>query len=152
VKLPTVKSKSNPPSHLRLTAPALRLLVVDDEPSVLRAVKRALSTKRPSWIVVLAQGPAEAKERLECELFDVVVSDFEMPDMNGVELLKHAKRHQPSAWRIILSGLERRQGGVIPAGLLQAWLKKIEGPSELVRCCEELTIKRHVRRSSPKTG
>lgn len=152
MKLPADKPKSNPPSRMRLAAPAIRVLLVDDDPSVLRAVKRALAAKRPAWILVTAPGPVDAMCRLEGEVFDVVVSDFEMPRMNGVELMKHAKRHQPSIIRVILSGLERKEAGLVPVGLLHAWLEKLDGPTELIRCCEELWHKRNLRKSSSKVG
>ena len=152
VKAPPVKSKSNPPSRLRLMAPTLRILLVDDEPTVLRAVKRGFLARRPNWIILAVSGPIEAMVRLETEAFDIVISDFEMPQLNGVELMKLVRRHQPEATRIILSGLPRHRAGVIPAGLLHGWLSKLFDTDELLRQCEELLVKRAQRKARTKAG
>ncbi len=137
---------------MRLAAPSLRVLLIDDEPTVLRALKRGLTTKRPAWIVVVAPGPMDAMVRLEAEAFDIVISDYEMPQLNGIELMKLARRHQPAALRIILSALPRQEAGHIPAGLLHGWLSKLDEIDELVRHCEELQTKRVQRKSRPKAG
>jgi DNA-binding NarL/FixJ family response regulator len=131
---------------MRLTTPLLRILLVDDEPTVLRAIKRGFSVRRPTWNIVAVSGSIEAMVRLESEVFDIVLSDYEMPQLNGVEFLKLVKRHQPAALRLILSGLSRSRVGVIPAGLVHGWLSKLSDADELLRQCEELLVKRAQRR------
>jgi YesN/AraC family two-component response regulator len=54
--------------------------------------------------VALAESGAEALEALGAFQADIVISDFRMPGMDGVELLGAVKRSWPRALRIILSG------------------------------------------------
>jgi response regulator RpfG family c-di-GMP phosphodiesterase len=152
VKPPPFKSKSNPPSRMRLMAPALRVLLVDDEPTVLRAVKRGFAMRRPNWNILSVSSPIEAMVRLETETFDIVISDFEMPQLNGVELMKLVKRKQPEALRLILSGLPRQRAGFIPVGLVHGWISKLCDSEELLQQCEDMLVKRAQRKARTKAG
>jgi len=63
-----------------------RLLFVDDEPFVLRALKRTFELE--GFEVVTAQRPADALDLLQKDAgFVVIGSDYRMPDMNGAEFL-----------------------------------------------------------------
>lgn len=79
-----------------------RLLIVDDEPFVLSALTRLL--RRDGYEVVTADGPARGIELLEGQAVGVIVSDYRMPEMDGVEFLRRAREVVPDAIRIILSG------------------------------------------------
>lgn len=79
-----------------------KILFVDDEEKILNAIERQLED---SFDIVTALGPKEALEILEDEgPFAVVVSDMRMPEMNGIELLKHVRERSPNTVRMILSG------------------------------------------------
>jgi two-component system response regulator YesN len=137
---------------MRLAVPIFRVLLVDDEPVVLRGLKRGMATKRPHWNVVAAEGPIEGMCRLEADTYDIVISDYEMPQLNGLELMKLARRHQPTALRVILSGISRQAVGPIPPGLIHAWFSKLHSVDTLVRQCEELLVKRVQRKTRIKAG
>ncbi|RRS05114.1 response regulator [Aquabacterium soli] len=85
-----------------------KILLVDDEPLVLQALSRGL---RPHLAQGMAAGvhlemhhdPVQACRRLRESRFAVVLSDFRMPAMDGIELLREARAHQPLATRMILS-------------------------------------------------
>lgn len=70
--------------------PIGRVLLVDDEPEVLRGFARVLRT-RGHEVVMAARG-AEAIQKLSERPFDVIVSDIAMPDMDGLQLLKEVRR------------------------------------------------------------
>ena len=75
-------------------APALRFLLVDDEPNILRAFARVLS---PLGDVVTALGGGAALELLEGDTtFDVVLCDVMMPDMDGAMLYEVLLRDFPA--------------------------------------------------------
>lgn len=82
-----------------------RFLLLDDEINVLYALKRALraclSEKHMS--VEIFTEPEQALLRSGEVAFDVVISDYHMPQMNGVEFLAMVKGLQPDAVRLILS-------------------------------------------------
>lgn len=82
-----------------------RVLVVDDEPMVLRSVQRVLGRTQPNWEVIKATGAAEAMGILENTQVDVVIADLQMPNMNGSELLQHVQKDHPQVVRIVLSGV-----------------------------------------------
>jgi HD-like signal output (HDOD) protein/CheY-like chemotaxis protein len=81
-----------------------RVLVVDDEPMVLRSVLRLLGRMQPNWEVVKAASAAEAMGILEGGSFDAVIADLQMPGMNGAELLRRVQKYYPQVVRIVLSG------------------------------------------------
>lgn len=88
------------------TSPASRqrILFVDDEPQILNALENALRRQRRTWDMVFALGGAAALEALDHTAFDVVVSDMQMPGMDGAALLTRVKASHPGVARIILSG------------------------------------------------
>ncbi|MBU2676046.1 MAG: response regulator [Gammaproteobacteria bacterium] len=78
------------------------LLIVDDERQILNSLQREL--RETPWSVTACNDPAKAMELLETKAFDVVLSDYRMPRITGVQVLACARRHQPTSARIILSG------------------------------------------------
>ncbi len=84
-----------------------RMLIVDDEESVLRALKRALRLK--GWFVDSASTAEEGLRLLESRIHQVVVSDYKMPGMTGVEFLKEVKERFPETQRIMLTGFADQQ-------------------------------------------
>jgi len=88
-----------------------RILIVDDEESILKSLKRLLraapctyGNKTFSLEVTTFVSPAAALEHAEKEEYDLFISDYRMPAMDGIEFLKAAKALQPDAARLILSG------------------------------------------------
>lgn len=77
-----------------------KILLVDDEPNVLRSLNRILK----HYQVTALSDPLEALNLVEKEEFDLVISDFKMPGIDGVELLSRIMTIQPDAIRIILTG------------------------------------------------
>ena len=137
---------------MRLVSPILRVLLVDDDPAVLRSMRRALRTKRPDWQVVIQDSPAAALAFLAREPVDAVVSDFEMPVMTGVALFRRMKRVHPSVLRVIVSGKTAEAAGVIPSGLVDAWLPKSSAASSLATVLEELLLRRDQGKRNPRVG
>lgn len=82
-----------------------RFLLLDDEINVLHALKRALRScfSGKDLSVEIFTEPEQALLRSGEVAFDVVISDYRMPQMNGVEFLTMVKGLQPSAVRLILS-------------------------------------------------
>lgn len=88
-----------------------RVMLVDDEVGILNSLKRllrvapcTLGNKSFSLEVESFSSPAQALERARHEPFDLFISDFRMPEMDGIEFLKAVKEMQPDAARLILSG------------------------------------------------
>lgn len=92
-----------------------RVMLVDDEVNVLSALRRVLGgagggDKRLALEIEAFDKPADALERARDVGFDLVISDFRMPVMNGVEFLEKLLAIQPTIARLILSGYADLQG------------------------------------------
>jgi PAS domain S-box/diguanylate cyclase (GGDEF) domain len=81
-------------------APAL--LLVDDEPSILHALKRTLRSS--AYPIVTASDAAQALDQLAHHTIGVIISDSRMPQISGIELLRQVKERYPHVTRIMLSG------------------------------------------------
>ncbi|SMC22769.1 Response regulator receiver domain-containing protein [Andreprevotia lacus DSM 23236] len=91
------------------------LLLVDDEPNILSALRRVLLARddfgdAPDYQIHLFTSPQEALQASEHEHFDLVLSDYRMPEMSGVAFLTDFRYLQPDCIRIILSGMTDLQG------------------------------------------
>jgi two-component system NtrC family sensor kinase len=78
------------------------ILVVDDDDHVRRALRRVL--RRAKCRILDAPDAAAALEILAAEAVQVVVSDYRMPGMSGVEFLRVVKERWPRVQRVLLTG------------------------------------------------
>ncbi len=78
------------------------ILVVDDEPRVLDALRRTL--RDPIYRVLTAGDGSEALALIAAGGVDVLLSDIDMPGMNGIELVKEVRRRYPEVVRLLLTG------------------------------------------------
>ena len=85
-----------------------RIMIVDDEPNILRSLNRVLK-RADDWEIETYDSVAEALKRAQTMSFELVISDYRMPDMDGVEFLNEIRNLQPEAMRIILSGFTELQ-------------------------------------------
>jgi CheY-like chemotaxis protein len=100
---PPATSSETPRAISSATPPAPRtLLLVDDEPNVLAALKRLFRTD--GYGLVTAHSGAQALECLAQTAVDVIVSDQRMPGMSGVDFLRRARQLYPHTMRLTLSG------------------------------------------------
>jgi len=77
------------------------VLCVDDEPSILSALRRVLRAE--GCRILTASSGAEALALLEAEPVDVVVSDMRMPVMDGARLLAEVRARWPGTARVLLT-------------------------------------------------
>jgi DNA-binding NtrC family response regulator len=107
------------------------LLLVDDEPNVTDALKRALR-REPYEILTATSGPA-ALELLERQHVDVVISDEQMPGMSGSVFLSTVRKQFPHTIRMILSGQASLEAAVraINEGEVYRFFLKPCNPTDL---------------------
>ncbi|WP_332847705.1 response regulator [Massilia sp. S19_KUP03_FR1] len=87
--------------------PQRRLLLVDDEPNILHALKRLL--RRDQYEIFTANDGAAGLAILAQHPVDVILSDQRMPGMLGADFLRKAKLQYPGTIRIMLSGYTELQ-------------------------------------------
>src|ERR1700722_17335421 len=80
-----------------------QLLIVDDERSICELLE--ISFRKQGHKVEVATSGEVAKRCLASQIFDIVVSDICMPDMDGVELLRYCKEVSPSTIFILITGV-----------------------------------------------
>lgn len=81
-----------------------RMLIVDDEPGVVAALTRVMRRGLPRDVQVEGfTDPVLALRRAQQTTFSVVVSDFRMPQMDGLMFLRELREFQPDAIRLVLS-------------------------------------------------
>src|SRR3954468_2562124 len=93
------------------TAPApARVLVVDDERSMRELLSIVL--RRDGYDVLIAEDGAAGLELLKHERVDILITDIRMPQMNGVDLLREAKRISPDIVSIVMTAFATTETAV----------------------------------------
>lgn len=81
-----------------------KIIFIDDEANVLQGLKRSLRPMINEWDMTFLQSGKEALELLAKNEYNIVVTDYKMPDMDGIELFKIIKEKHPKIKLIMLSG------------------------------------------------
>lgn len=81
---------------------SMKILVVDDETLILDILKRGL-VQMGGFSVEVAQNGLEAIQKVEKDVFDLVLTDMKMPEMDGIELLKMIKGTRPEVMVILMT-------------------------------------------------
>lgn len=84
------------------------IVLVDDEPNILKSLKRAL--QRHFSDILTFDNPETALAELSGEHVDLIISDYKMPQMTGVDFLAKFKQSHPDSLRMILSGQADMKG------------------------------------------
>ena len=87
------------------------ILIVDDEEMVITSI-RAFLQLETEYALHGFNDPREAVRHLETNPVDVVISDYLMPRMNGIQVLAKAKEFQPEAARVLLTGHADKQSAI----------------------------------------
>ncbi len=77
------------------------LLLVDDDTEVLLLLEDLFSSR--GYQITTASNPLKALEILDDTEPDLVIADYQMPDLNGIELLKDVREKLPETMRILLT-------------------------------------------------
>lgn len=106
-----------------------RILVVDDEEIVRIALRETL--RREHYGVTACASPDEGLQALKNEAFAVIISDYQMPGMTGLDFLAHAKQLQPDATRILITAvlsldtvIEAINKGEIYRFVVKPWIRE----------------------------
>ncbi len=92
-------ARRSPKARNAVTTERFNLLVVEDDPDMLALLQEHLQGE--GYRVAALTSGREALARLRSEIFDVVITDLRMPDVDGMEVLRACREIQPEA-RVIL--------------------------------------------------
>ena len=88
-----------------------KVLILDDDKLVTSSLKSLFLMENFSDVVFF-NSPNEALEYLKNNQRDVIISDFVMPDMNGIEFLSQAKKLYPNSSMILLTGYADKENAI----------------------------------------
>ncbi|WP_221796878.1 response regulator [Oceanobacter mangrovi] len=102
------------------------VLLVDDEQGILQAVSTIL--RQQGFTVLTTTSPIEALQLLQDRAVHLLISDYRMPEMDGLEFCRQARDISPGSYRILLSGKvdnttlrHARQNGDIHKFIAKPW-------------------------------
>src|SRR3989339_452260 len=136
----------NSASYLRLSGPTktidhcaisskktIRVLHVDDDPSFLEVSKQILAIEN-NYVIDNATSVDDAFKKMEQQSYDVIVSDYEMPQKNGLEFLKEIREKNNQIPFILFTGKGREDVAVKALNLgVDSYINK-NGSPETVYC------------------
>lgn len=108
----------------------LTVLLVEDDLLVRHVTERFLH--RAGWIVLCADSAESALEILQASICDLMISDIEMPGMDGVALARLVRVRQPNLPVILTSGYEHEPPGSGLEAAHVVFLTKPYGHAELL--------------------
>lgn len=129
-----------------------QILVVDDESSIRETIAALLMSS--GYDVSTAENGFTALQQLKRTLPDVMVSDLNMPQMSGYELLSVVRRRFPQILTVAMSGAH--QGDDVPVGVIaDCFFAKGQSPRNLLTTVAGLVrtpgdrVSRHQKESAP---
>ena len=87
------------------------IVVVDDEEMVTQSIKNFL-TLETDYEVLTYTSPIDAIDGLKKHQVDVIISDYLMPELNGIDFFLKVKEFQPQATRILLTGYADKENAI----------------------------------------
>jgi len=126
---------------------AYRLIVVDDNRDTLEVISRNLSAE--GYGVQTAPGVEPALELLDRDGADLVITDYKMPRITGLDLVRHVRANHPDTEIVMITGFASVEGAVkaVKAGA-EEYLAKPFTDEELLAVVEAALTKLEQRRAS----
>lgn len=120
----------------------MKILLVDDEISLLEATKTYLQTLNQSYQITTATSAIDGLQALREEIFDIIISDYQMPEMNGLDFLKKIREMGNEKPFILFTGRGREEVAIKALNLgASYYLKKGGDPKsqfwELINLIEK---------------
>jgi two-component system response regulator PilR (NtrC family) len=114
------------------------ILVCDDERSICEMLDIAL--RRDGHRVETVQSGQAAKNKIDGALYDLIITDIKMPNIDGIEVLRHAHRVSPDSPVILITAVDDYEAAVeaVKAGGASDYIRKSPGLVDEIR----LTINR----------
>ena len=116
----------------------IRVVIADDHPQIRLALRQVLEVEGDFEVVGEAQNGADAVEVTTQTRPELVVLDYRMPRLNGVEAAREIRRRTPDVALVLLSGDEEPtvQSDAVDAGV-SSYVSKSGRPEDLLEALRE---------------
>lgn len=112
-----------------------RILVIDDDRSARMLLERVLT--RAGHAVALVDTAEEGLERLKHEAFDLLVTDKNLPGLDGLEVLRQARAVRPNVRALLITGFPTPETQTAASDLgVHAYVTKPFGVHDILDICE----------------
>jgi DNA-binding NtrC family response regulator len=102
----------------------ITILVVDDDTNLLDGLKRSMHEKHIQWKQKYVSSAKDAISLLASEKIDLIITDYKMPGIDGLELLSIVKEKYPDIKRILLTGQSEAEVFESSKEIAHAYLSK----------------------------
>ncbi len=128
--------------------PKHKILLVDDEPDILEAMRMLIESEFDDVEVHESASGEEAMEYLKTESTDLVISDYKMTGMNGLELLLHIHETNPRLPRVLMTAYPDLDIAInaINHANIESFITKPADPLEVVNTIRAILSERHSSR------
>ncbi|HEX6804726.1 MAG TPA: sigma-54 dependent transcriptional regulator [Terriglobales bacterium] len=123
------------------------ILVCDDERSICEMLE--ITLRREGYKIETVNSGEAAKKKLDSALFDVIITDIRMPNINGIEVLRHAHQVSPESGVILITAVDDYEAAVeaVKAGGAADYIRKSPGMVDEIklairRVLEKVTLSR----------
>src|SRR5215470_272252 len=109
------------------------ILICDDERSICEMLD--ITLRRAGYKVETVNSGEAAKRKLDSALYDVVITDIKMPNINGIEVLRHAHQVSPDSAVILMTAVDDYEAAVeaVKAGGASDYIRKSPGLVDEIR-------------------
>ena len=123
------------------------ILICDDERSVCEMLD--ITLRREGYKVETVNSGEAAKKKLDSAIYDVVITDIKMPNINGIEVLRHAHKICPESAVILITAVDDYEAAVeaVKAGGARDYIRKSPALVDEIklairRALEQVTLSR----------
>jgi DNA-binding NarL/FixJ family response regulator len=118
---------------------ALNVILVDDHQLVRAGLRQTIGSQPDIRIVAECQSGREALNALRSQPCNVLLLDLSLPDMSGLDVLKHVRTHHEGIAVLILSGYPEAQFGLnVLRGGASGFVSKSAGEADLLRAIRQV--------------
>lgn len=129
-----------------------RIMVVDDEATHLLNLIGAIRTLKPAYLIFNAKDGVQALEIMGAFDVDLLITDIQMPNMDGLQLIERMKARKPELLTAILSGYGEFEYAKKAIALgVDGYLLKPVDEEELLELLDELEWKVKLRQASERS-
>lgn len=111
----------------------ISILIVEDDPIVLEVIKGFVDSF--GYFSATASDGTEAVESLKKKKYNIIITDINMPNMDGMELLKYTRENYPETGVVVITGLSEEYSyvDVIKNGAIDYMTKPFQGDELLAK-------------------